>query len=208
MSEELSQYANYELGEAFFFLVNSMLTPEGIPYPDCEDFDFISPSWRKLASKEKKSADDLKKIDELYKSEVINMADSCILYMAAKLKKKDYVFNQKEFKEFIKIVDKSMVPNDSVTLNKYNSELDNMFLKIANHGELQGDNLIDKKDWASYVYALDLESEHNEKAEFTGFNLNGKINARNYAVMYNLIRKNEDNMASFKLREAYKNLYA
>ena len=207
MAQQLSEYANFELGEAFFTIVYSMVFFEGVPLPNVEDFDFLSPSWRKLANKENKTADDIKKIDETYKSEVRDLADSCILYMSAILQKKEFTFNFEEFKKFIYIVDKEIIPNDSVSLNQYNNGLQNMFTKIANHGESSGDNLIDNKDWAAYIYSLDLDSVHNENNEFTGFQLNGKISAMSYATSYNLLRKDEENMASFKLRQAYKNLF-
>ena len=61
--------------------------------------------------------------------------------------------------------------------------------------------------YIEYIYALDLSSEHNDSNEFTGFSLNGKITPLNYALMYNQLRTEEDNMSSLKLRQAYKNLF-
>ena len=207
MAEQLSEYANFELGEAFFGIVNKMIVKDGIPFSQIGDFDFVSPSWRKLADKTDKSEADIKKLDEDYKMEIRDLADSCIVYMSAKLKKKDYTFNFEEYKQFIEIVDKNLIPNDSVALTEYNKRLEICFKKIANHGVGNGDNLIDHKDWAAYIYALDLKSEHNDKNEFSGFNLNGKITPMNYALMYNQLRENNDNMSDLKLRQAYKNLF-
>ena len=207
MEEQLSEYANYELGEAFFQIVNKMVVKNGIPFSSIDDFDFLSPSWRKLADKTDKSKDDLKKIDEDYKTEIRDLADSCIVYMSAKLKKRNYTFNFEEYKQFISIADKNLIPNDSVAFAEYNKSLETVFKKIANHGEESGDNIIDHKDWAAYIYALDLKSEHNDKNEFSGFSLNGKITPMNYALMYNQLRENKDNMSNLKLRQAYKNLF-
>ena len=207
MAEQLSEYANFELGEAFFGIVNKMIVKDGIPFSQIGDFDFVSPSWRKLADKSDKSEAEIKKLDEDYKMEITDLADSCIIYMAAKLNKKDFTFNFEEYKKFTNIIDKDIIPNDSIALEQYNQGLQSLFTKLANHGEATGDNLIDHKDWAAYIYALDLKSEHNENNEFSGFSLNGKITPINYALMYKQMRDKEDNMADFKLRQAYNNLF-
>jgi len=207
MAEQLSEYANYELGEAFFGIVDKMVLKDGIPFSKIGDFDFVSPSWRKLANKSNKSAEEIKKLDEDYKMEIRDLADSCIVFMSAKLKKKDFTFNFKEYQQFVNVVDKNIIPNDSVALIEYNKRLEIYFKKIANHGEESGDNIIDHKDWAAYIYALDLKSEHNDKNEFSGFSLNGKITPINYALMYNQLREDKDNMSNLKLRQAYKNLF-
>lgn len=207
MEEQLSEYANYELGEAFFEIVDKMVLKDGIPFSKIGDFDFVSPSWRKLANKSNKSAEEIKKLDEDYKMEIRDLADSCIVFMSAKLKKKDFTFNFKEYQQFVNAVDKDIIPNDSIALIEYNKRLEIYFKKIANHGEESGDNIIDHKDWAAYIYALDLKSEHNDKNEFSGFSLNGKITPINYALMYNQLREDKDNMSNLKLRQAYKNLF-
>lgn len=207
MAENLSQYANYELGESFFEIVNNMVMEGGITLSKVGEYDFLSPSWRKLANKPDKTDEDLKKIDSDYKSELINLADSCILFMSAKLKKRDYKFNFEEYKKFINVVDRDITPLDSNTLKIYNKQLQTAFLKIANHGEENGDNLIDRYDWAAYIYSLDLTVERDDKNEFSGFSLNGKITPINYALSYNQLREDKDNMASLKLRQAYQNLF-
>ena len=207
MAEKLSEYANYELGEAFFEIVHKMVLKDGVPFSAVGDFDFLSPSWRKLADKENKTEDDLKKLDEDYKMEIRDLADSCILYMSAKIKKRDYSFNFNEFQQVINITDKHLIPNDSIAYTEFNKGLEQAFKKLANHGEENGDNIIDNKDWAAYIYALDLKAERNENNEFSGFSLNGKITPMNYAVMYKQLRETQDNMACLKLRQAYKNLF-
>lgn len=207
MEEQLSEYANYELGEAFFEIVNKMVLKDGIPFSKIGDFDFVSSNWRKLADKKDKSASEINKLDEDYKMEIRDLADSCIIFMSAKLKKRDFTFNFKEYQQFVNIVDKDIIPNDSIALIEYNKRLEIYFRKIANHGEENGDNIIDHKDWAAYIYALDLKTEHNDKNEFSGFSLNGKITPINYALMYNQLREDKDNMSDLKLRQAYKNLF-
>ena len=207
MAEQLSEYANYELGESFFTIINDMIVQDGIPMTDVEDFGFVPPSWKKLADKPDKTPDEIQEVDKNYKDALKTLADSCILYMSIKLKKNNYIFNFEEYKRFIYMVNKNMTPKDFTTLTQYNNDLRTIFLKIANHGEPNGDNLIDNKDWTTFLYAVDLKTERNNKNEFVRFLLNGRITAMNYAVMYNLLKDNKDNMGSLKLRESYKNLY-
>ena len=90
MANELSAYANYELGEAFFEIINKMVIRDGIPFSRIGDFEIVSPSWRKLADKEQKTPDEIKKVDEDYKMEIRDLADSCMIYMAAKCGNKNY----------------------------------------------------------------------------------------------------------------------
>lgn len=209
MSENLSAYANYELGEAFFEIVNKMVIRDGIPFSKIGDFEIVSPSWRKLADKENKTSADIQKIDEDYKIEIRDLADSCAVYMSAKTGNKTYKFNIDEYKNFISQtnIDKTAIPNDKAELDAYNKKIENQFKKLANHGEESGDNLIDNKDLAAYIYALDMKVEHDENNKFKGFFLNGKITPMNYAMAYNQLKEDKDNMFSFKLRQAYKNLF-
>ena len=76
MSENLSAYANYELGEAFFEIINKMVVRDGIPFSRLGDFEIVSPSWRKLADKENKTPEDIRNIDNDYKMEIKDIADS------------------------------------------------------------------------------------------------------------------------------------
>ena len=209
MSNTLSQFANYELGEAFFEITNTMVVKDGIPFSKIGDFDIVSPSWRKLADKENKSPQELQKVDEDYRVEIRDLADSCILYMAAKLGKKNYVFNFDEYKLFLQItaLNKDAIPVDKIELDKYYAKIKNQFLKIANHGETDGDNLIDNRDFAAYIYALDLKAKHSENNEFQGFYLNGKITPLDYAVAYKHLKEAGENMFTLKLRQAYKILF-
>ena len=64
MAIQLSEFANYELGEAFFQLTNGMVVNDGIPFSRIGDFEIVSPSWRKLADKKDKTEAELKKLDE------------------------------------------------------------------------------------------------------------------------------------------------
>lgn len=210
MSENLSAYANYELGEAFFEIINKMVVRDGIPFSRLGDFEIVSPSWRKLADKENKTPEEIKKIDEDYKMEIRDLADSCIIYMRAKTGNKTYKFNLDEYKSFLQQtnIDKTAIPNDKTELAEYNKKIEIQFKKLANHGEDAGDNLIDNKDFAAFIYALDMKGEHDENNKFTGFILNGKITPMNYAVAYRELKEDKDNMISYKLRQAYKNLYS
>jgi len=209
MAEILSQFANYELGEAFFEITNSMVVRDGIPFSRVGDFEIVSPSWRKLANKENKTSEEIRKIDEDYKMEIRDLADSCMIFMAAKTGNKTYKFTLQEYKSFMQQIniDKDAVPNDKLELDKYNKRIENQFKKLANHGEEVGDDLIDNKDFASYIYALDMKSQRNDSNEFTGFYLNGKITPLDFALAYQHLKEDGDNMFTFKLRQAYKNLY-
>ena len=97
----LSEFANYELGEAFFDIIDKMVVGDGIPFSKAGDFDIVSPGWRKLANKNNKTPDDIKKIDQDYKMEIRDLADSCILYMCAKVGNKTYKLNFEEYKKFL-----------------------------------------------------------------------------------------------------------
>lgn len=207
MTENLSAYANFELGEAFFEILKSMIIADGIPFPKAEDFDFVSNSWKKLANKENKSQGDIKKLDEDYKIELCDLADSCILYMSAKTGNKSYKFSIEDYKKFLSLTDMASIPLDNSELADYNKKIEIQFKKIANHGEDTGDDLIDRKDFAAYIYALDLCVERNDKDELAGFTLNGRISALNYAIAYRQLKEDGDNMFSFKLRQGYKNLF-
>ena len=209
MANELSAYANYELGEAFFEIINKMVIRDGIPFSRIGDFEIVSPSWRKLADKEQKTPDEIKKVDEDYKMEIRDLADSCIIYMAAKCGNKNYKITIEEYKNFLAQtnIDKTAIPNDKTELENYNKRIETQFKKIANHGEQTGDNLIDNRDFAAFIYALDMKSERDENNNFKGFILNGKITPMNYAIAYRELKEETDNMISFKLRQAYKNLF-
>ncbi len=209
MAEGLSDYANYELGEAFFEIVSKMVIADGIPFNKIGDFEIVSPSWRKLANKPDKTPDEIKQIDNDYKIEIRDLADSCMIYMAAKTGNKTYKISLEEYKAFLAqtATNKVAIPNDKIELEQYNKKIEIQFKKIANHGEESGDNLIDNKDMAAYIYALDMKSEHDENNNFTGFILNGKITPMNYAVAYRELKEDVDNLFSLKLRHAYKNLF-
>ena len=209
MSENLSAYANYELGEAFFEIINKMVVRDGIPFSRIGDFEIVSPNWRKLADKKDKSPDEIKKIDDDYRMEIRDLADSCMVYMGAKTNNKTYKFTLDDYKNFLVStnVDKFAIPNDKAEIENYNKKIEIQFKKIANHGEETGDNLIDNKDFAAFIYALDMKSERDENNNFKGFILNGKITPMDYAIAYRELKEDSDNMISFKLHQAYKNLF-
>lgn len=205
MTENLSAYANYELGEAFFEITDKMVVQDGIPFSRIGDFEIVSPSWRKLADKPDKTSQELKKVDEDYKIEIRDLADSCVIYMSAKIGNKSYKFSLDDYKKFVS--QRNILPNDKVELEAFNKKIAIQFKKLANHGEESGDELIDNKDIAAYIYALDMKSERDENEKFKGFYLNGKITPMNYAMAYQQLKEDSDNMFSLKLRHAYKNLF-
>lgn len=208
MTETLSYHANHELGQSFFECTNMMVLADGSPFPWAEDFDFISKKWRELADKSEKTPADIENIDQTYKSDIQDLADSCILYMSGILKKYEFTFDINDYKKVLQLTHSIAVPNESGNLNEYNKKIELEFMRIANHGETTGDNLIDRKDWAAYIYALDMKTQHDENNKLSGFTLNGKITKMNFALAFNQLKQEgEDNMFCFKLREGYRNLF-
>lgn len=208
MTEFLSPSANHELGQSFFECTNTMVLADGSPFPWADDFDFISKKWRELADKPDKTSADLENIDRTYKSDVQDLADSCILYMSGILKKYEFQFDLEDYKNILKLTHSIAVPNESGNLNEYNKKIGMEFSRIANHGEATGDDIIDRKDWAAYIYALDMKTQHDNNNKLSGFTLNGKITKMNFALAFNQLKQEgEDNMFCFKLREAYRNLF-
>ena len=204
---ELSSYANYELGEAFFEIISMMLIKDGVPLPRLEAYDFLSPKWRKLVNKENKTPADIEKIDKDYKEEIIDIADSYAIYLAAKTGNQTYRFTFEDYKKYMQISNLMPMPSDKAELEQYKKRLENRFRHIANHGENTGDNIIDNRDIAAYIYALDMKSERDDKNNFTGFYLNGKIAPLDYAVAFKMLQEDGESMFTFKLRHAYKNLF-
>ena len=204
----LSEFANYELGEAFWGIISSMVVRDGIPYSKTGDFDIVSKKWRNLADKENKTAEEIQKIDKDYKQEIIDLADSASVYIAASIGKNECQFNLEDYINFMNLIDKYIIPTEKNEKEEYDKKIKIQFKKLANHGENFGDDLIDNKDLAAYIYALDLKSERDENNNFKGFILNGKITPMNYAMAYKELKEDDDNMFSFKLRQAYKNLFS
>ena len=208
MADFLSPSANHELGQSFFENTNMMVLADGSPFPWASDYDFLSKKWRELADKPDKTPADIEKIDRTYKNDVQELADSCILYMSGILKKYEFTFNFEDYKEVLKLTNSIAVPNESGDLNEYNKKIALEFSRIANHGEAEGDNIIDRKDWAAYIYALDMKTQHDDNKNLSGFTLNGKITKMNFAMAFNQLKQEgEDNMFCFKLREGYRNLF-
>ena len=203
----LSQYANFELGEAFFEMVSKMVIRDGIPFPHMEPFDMVSPKWRQLADKENKTPEELKKLDVDYKTEIIDMADSYTIFISAKTGNKSYNFTLDDYKKFVEQTGLFAMPKDASQIETHKKNIETRFRKLANHGEKTGDNIIDNKDIAAYIYALDLKSEKDENNNFKGFYLNGKITPMNYALAYKMLFDENETLFDTKLRHAYINLF-
>ena len=83
-------------------------------------------------------------------------------------------------------------------------QIRNAFNKLSAHGEPSGDNLIDKR-YMAFIYALSNEiSEESQIITLQDFEINGLIGPEEYAVNENNLFEADDNMASFKLRLAFK----
>ena len=92
-------------------------------------------------------------------------------------------------------------------LTKVKKQIRNAFNKISAHGEASGDNLIDKKDMASYLYALATKTVRDENNNFKGFEIDGILTPELYAVSENLLFREDDNMIALKLRLGYRMLF-
>ena len=203
----LSQYANFELGEAFFEMTSKMIVRDGIPFPKMEPFDLLSPKWRQLADKENKTPEEIKKLDVDYKTEIIDMADSYAIFISVKTGNKSYNFTLEDYKKFVEQTRLFTIPNDVSQHEAFKKNIETRFRKLANHGEKTGDNIIDNRDLAAYIYALDMKSETDENNNFKGFYLNGKITPMNYALAYRMLFDEKENLFDTKLRHAYINLF-
>jgi len=202
---------NVELGEAFALALNDMVVQSGITNPKGEPFDIVSKSWRTLAGKENKTPEDFKKLDKTFKDEVKNLAESYLLFMARETGnltgKLDY--HQYETYMLKYRFGHYDVMNKPEYLSKVKIQIRNSFNKISAHGEKSGgDNLIDKEDMAAFIYALAIKTNRNENEQFAGFEIDGIITPRNYAINERLLfMEVEDNMMSLKLRVAYKMMH-
>ena len=203
---ELSR-GNAELGEAFALIINDMVTQSGITNPKAEPFEVVPPSWKKLASKENKTQEDIKQLDEILKEEIQSLAESYLLFMAKESRnltgKLDY--NQYEMFMLKYRFGHYNVMNRPDYMAKVKAQLKTAFDKISAHGEpTGGDRLIDKSDMSAFVYAITTKSRRDENNKFLGFEINGIIEPEEYAVSEKQLFENEDNLFSVKLRTAYK----
>ncbi|MCM1338332.1 MAG: hypothetical protein NC191_01515 [Muribaculaceae bacterium] len=201
---------NAELGEVFALILNDMVVQSGITNPEAEPFDIVSKSWRELAGKKDKTKEDLEKLDSRFKNEVRHLATSYLLFMAKETGnltgKIDY--HQYEAYQLKYRFGHYSIANNIEYVEKIKIQIRNAFNKIAAHGEQTGgDNLIDKHDMAAYIYALATKTNHDENDKFTGFEIDGIITPRNYAISERLLFMNEkDDMMSMKMRIGYKML--
>lgn len=200
--------ANAELGEAFALIINDMVVQSGITNPNAEVFDVVPDSWRKLADKPNKTPDEIKELDESFKAEVYSLAESYLLFMAREVRnltgKLDYT--QYEMYMLKYRFGHYDVMNKPEYLNKVKVQIRNAFNKISAHGEPTGDNLIDKHDMATFIYAISTKSRRDANGNFAGFEINGLIKPEDYAVNESNLFTADDNLFSVKLRIAYKML--
>ena len=163
--------ANSEVGVSFAIIINDMVVQCGITIPNAEVFDVVPDSWRKLADKPNKTPDEIKELDESFKAEVYSLAESYLLFMAREVRnltgKLDYT--QYEMYMLKYRFGHYDVMNKPEYLNKVKVQIRNAFNKISAHGEPTGDNLIDKHDMATFIYAISTKSRRDANGNFAGF---------------------------------------
>ena len=197
---------NAELGEAFAYIISDMVMQSGITNPNAEPFDVVPDSWRELANKPDKTPEDIRNLDVAFIAEVYSLAESYLLFMARETRnltgKLDYAqYETYMLKYRFGRYDVMQKPE---YLKLVKEQIKNAFNKISAHGELSGDNLIDKHDMAAFIYAISTKSKRDASGKFLGFEINGLIKPEDYAVNENNLLKPEDNLFSVKLRIAYK----
>ena len=197
---------NAELGEAFAYILNDMVVQSGINNPDADEFDVVSPKWRELASKENKTEDDLKILDEIFKENIMELAQSYILFIALLTGNNNGKITYEDYENYLLKLrfGRYDIENKPEYINKIKVFIKNSFNKIASHGEQNGDEVIDKNDMAAYLYALATKSKKDANGNFAGFEINGIITPQEYAIAEHLLFEEEDNVFSVKLRIAYK----
>ena len=197
--------AVYELGEAFAFCMNDMVVQSGITNPIAENFEIVQKSWKELAQKPDKTQDDIKNLDETFKSEIYTLAKSYLLYIAKNVGNQSGKLNYEQYEEYMLSTrfGRYDVMKRPDYIAKVKVQIKNAFDKISAHGEPNGDDLIDKDDMAAFIYAISTKTKRiNDK--FSGFEINGDIEPENYAVCENNLFEPDDNLFSTKLRIAYK----
>lgn len=204
----LSELANgnAELGQAFAMIINDMVVQNGITNPKAENFDIVPKSWRDLANKPDKTEEDYKKLENNFNTAVREFAESYLLFIAKEVKN---LTGKLEYPQYEAYMLKYRfghynVMNKPEYLNKVKVQIKNAFNKISAHGEATGDNLIDKKDMAAFIYAIATKSKRDNNNKFSGFQINGIITPEEYAVNESNLFEPEDNLLSLKLRMAYK----
>lgn len=202
---ELSN-GNAELGEAFAMILNDMVVQSGITNPKAESFEFVPKSWRNLADKQDKTLEDIKKLDQDYKDAIFEIAESYLLFMARETKNTTGKIDYHQYESYLLKYrfGRYDIMNKPEYLNKVKEQIKNAFNKISSHGEDSGDNLIDKYDMASFLYALSTKSKRDDNGNFKGFVINGIITPEEYAVSENMLFDKEENLFTIKLKTAYK----
>lgn len=197
---------NAELGEAFAIILNDMVVQSGINNPNAEEFDVVSPKWRELASKDNKTEDDFKKLDESFKENIVELAQSYILFIALMTGNNTGKLSYEEYEDYLLKFRFGHydIENKLDYINKVKVFIKNSFNKISAHGESNGDEIIDKDDMAAYLYALATKSRKDANGNFAGFDINGIITPQEYAIAEHLLFEEGDNIFSVKLRIAYK----
>ena len=199
--------AIYELGEAFAACLNDMVVQSGITNPNAQNFEISQKSWKNLAKKTDKTQDDIKKLDQDFKDAVNTLAKSYLLYIAKNVGNKSGKINYSEYEKYMPATrfGRYDVMNRPDYISKVKIKIKNAFDKISAHGEINGDDLIDKDDMAAFIFAISTKSKRVDD-KFNGFEINGDIEPENYAVCERNLFEAEDNLFSTKLRVAYKEL--
>ncbi|MBD5402951.1 hypothetical protein HDR58_09175 [bacterium] len=195
-----------ELGEAFAVILNDMVVQSGITNPKAEIFDVVPESWRKLAGKPDKTPLDIEKLDEEFKSSVQILAESYLLFIARETENSTGKIEYLQYEKFLMKYRFGHydVMNRPEYIQKVKLQIKNAFNKLASHGESSGDNLIDKKDMAAFIYAISTKSKRDSNNKFLGFEINGLIKPEDYAANEHDLFEPDDNLFSVKLRVAYK----
>jgi hypothetical protein len=198
---------NAELGQAFALIINDMVVQSGITNPKAEDFDVMSKKWRTLAAKPEKTKEDFEMLDLSFKENINELAQSYLLFIAKEVGNNT---GKLTYPEYVKYMFKYRfghydIENKPEYINKVKLILKNAFAKLAAHGEPSGgDDLIDKKDMAAFIYAISTKSKRDENNNFKGFEIDGIISPLNYSVDEANLFDIGDNLFSLKLRVAYK----
>ncbi len=205
--QELSN-GNAELGEAVALVLNNMVVQSGITNPNAEPFDVVQNSWRKLASKPDKTAEEIKELDATFKEEVKFLAESYLLFMAKETKNLTGKLDYAQYEAYMLKYrfGRYDVMNKPEYLKEVKIQIRNAFDKLSKHGEKTGDDLIDKDDMAAYIYALSTKARRDDSGNFMGFEIDGVITPELYALCDNQLLAAEDNLFSVKLRVAYNTL--
>ncbi|MBE7712203.1 MAG: hypothetical protein E7Z87_00490 [Cyanobacteria bacterium SIG26] len=206
--KELSD-GNAELGEGFAQVIDNMVMQSGITNPKGETYEIVTRSWKNLASNPDKTPEDIKKLDVQFKSEINTLAASYLLYMAREVGNLTGKLDYFQYETFV--IKHRFSRYDTMNKPEYmaqvKQQIRNAFNKIANHGEETGDNLIDKKDMAAYIYALATKTKRDENNNFVGYEIDGILTPEAYAVSENMLFRNDDNMISIKIRLGYKMMF-